>query len=87
MVVVGGGLRRPKDFDPPMAMEDGFGEVMAVAGGLEGIQGELDILQLNPLFDQELDQWLFVGELRRSIYISPVGDYDFDGIDTTEFTV
>ena len=43
--------------------------------------------QINPLFDQELDQWLFVGELRRSIYISPVGDYDFDGIDTTEFTV
>ena len=50
-------------------------------------QLELDILQINPLFDQELDQWLFVGELRRSIYISPVGDYDFDGIDTTEFTV
>ena len=44
-------------------------------------------LQINPLFDTELDQWLFVGELRRSIYISPVGDYDFDGIDTTEFTV
>ena len=46
-----------------------------------------NLLQINPLFDTELDQWLFVGELRRSIYISPVGDYDFDGIDTTEFTV
>ena len=46
-----------------------------------------NIVQINPLFDTELDQWLFVGELGRSIYVSPQGDFDFDGIDTTEFTV
>ena len=45
------------------------------------------LLQINPLFDTDLDQWMFVGELRRSIYVSPLGDYDFDGIDCQEFMV
>lgn len=63
----------------PSATAAGDKGVCKIIAGTDGTQ-------INPLFDTELDQWLFVGELRRSIYISPVGDYDFDGIDTTEFT-
>ena len=44
-------------------------------------------LQVNPDFDREIDQWVFVGQLFRAINLSPVGDYDFDGIDSVEYQV
>ena len=42
---------------------------------------------MNPDFDTEIDQWVFVGQLFRAINVSPVGDYDFDGIDSREYQV
>ena len=42
---------------------------------------------MNPDFDTEIDQWVFVGQLFRAINLSPVGDYDFEGIDTREYQV
>ena len=42
---------------------------------------------MNPDFDTEIDQWVFVGQLFRAINLSPVGDYDFKGIDTREYQV
>ena len=43
--------------------------------------------QVSPGFDTEIDQWVFVGQLSRAINLSPIGDYDFDGIDSREYQV
>ena len=48
---------------------------------------KLNLFQVNPDFDTEIDQWVFVGQLFRAINLSPVGDYDFKGIDTREYQV